>query len=101
MGIEGIDNLKGYNMENEQPQQPQEHTSPGSQQDETASPPPEQAETPAPPVPAHEETERVTPQPDQDVAPDNDDPGDTTLPEELKEHVHEGDVPQDEVDRAN
>lgn len=116
MGIEGIEHLKGDTMEDEpQSQQPVE-----GQQDESASPPPEQV---TPPTPAHEEADRAAgrdpdpvgqaqaestqsadvpqeaPTSEDDVAPDADEPGDDTLDPELQQHVHDGDVPQDEVDQ--
>lgn len=79
MGIEGIDNLKGQPMNDEQ----QNQGLPGSQQGESADQPPQ----PTPPTPAHEETERVTPDApadddnqvietsDPEPEPSNEDPG--------------------------
>lgn len=106
MGIEGIDILKGGNMENERQSQP----APGQQQDESASPPPEQ-NTPPSSTPDQDPasvgqaqtedspSEGVSQEASDDVAPDADEPGDSELPEELAEHVHEGETPQDNVDQ--
>lgn len=89
MGIEGIDNLKGQPMNDEQ----QSQDIPGSQQDESAGQPPQ----PAPPTPAHEETERVTPDEDNQVVetddpepePSNEDPGvDTEVPNQAAPDTH-------------
>jgi hypothetical protein len=89
MGIRGIDILKGGIMEN------------ARQQHESAAPAPVE-----PPTPAHEEANAAAPEPDnqvsetdEDVAPDADEPGDEEVPEELQEHVHEGNVVPDEVDQ--
>lgn len=76
---------------------PQGQPVPAQQQDESAGQPP----TPAPPTPAHEETERVTPDAQDEVeqAPDADEPGDDQLPADLEEHVTTDAAPQDEVNQ--
>lgn len=66
MGIEGLDNLKGETMIEEQ-QNDQAPPVSDQQQDESASPPPEQVD---PPTPAHEEIDRVNPD-SPDPSPDS------------------------------
>lgn len=62
------------------------------------TPDPAPAQTPAP-APAQTPATTETAASDNDQAPDSNDPGDSQLPEELAEYVHEGDVPQDNVDQ--
>lgn len=102
MGIRGIDNLIGGTMESD----PQGQPVPGQQQDESASPAPTQPEAPTSvpqeaeqSVPAPDVAPGGAPETESVPAPDADEPGDTDLPPELEQHVHDGEVPPDNVDQ--
>lgn len=87
-------------MQDETPDKDTSPAQPTEAGPESAQPQPTQEPAPVDQAQTEDSTSESVPQEVSDeVDPDADEPGDSVLPEELEQHIQEGEVPPDNVDQ--